>query len=89
MPSPEVELTDRTIIDISHESLMRVWTRLRQWVEEEAQAARHLPAVVGKRGPARAGESGAVSRPGAGHRAGLAGSQAAQRRLGRALPRRF
>src|SRR6516225_4173401 len=39
MPGPEVELTDRTIIDISHESLMRVWTRLRHWVEEEAQAA--------------------------------------------------
>jgi WD40 repeat protein len=39
MPSPDVELSDRTIIDISHESLMRVWTRLRYWVEEEAQAA--------------------------------------------------
>jgi WD40 repeat protein len=39
MPPAEVELTDRTIIDISHESLMRVWTRLRHWVEEEAQAA--------------------------------------------------
>jgi hypothetical protein len=39
MPAPEVELTDRTIIDISHESLMRVWTRLRHWVDEEAQAA--------------------------------------------------
>lgn len=39
MPSPEVELADQTIIDISHESLMRVWTRLRQWVEEETQAA--------------------------------------------------
>ncbi len=39
MPSPEVELTDPTIIDISHESLMRVWVRLRQWVEEETQAA--------------------------------------------------
>ena len=39
MPSPEVALTDQTIIDISHESLMRVWTRLRQWVEEETQAA--------------------------------------------------
>src|SRR4029077_12288586 len=39
VPSPDVELTDQTIIDISHESLMRVWTRLRQWVEEETQAA--------------------------------------------------
>jgi len=39
MPGQEVALTDRTIIDISHESLMRVWTRLRNWVDEEAQAA--------------------------------------------------
>jgi hypothetical protein len=38
MPSPEVELTNQTIIDISHESLMRVWTRLRQWVANETQA---------------------------------------------------
>jgi WD40 repeat protein/tetratricopeptide (TPR) repeat protein len=39
MPAPDVELTEQTIIDISHESLMRVWTRLRQWVAEETQAA--------------------------------------------------
>lgn len=39
MPSQEVALNDRTIIDISHESLMRVWTRLRHWVDDEAQAA--------------------------------------------------
>ncbi|MGA2256354.1 MAG: AAA family ATPase [Thermoguttaceae bacterium] len=39
MPSPEIELNETTIVDISHESLMRVWTRLRRWVEEEAQAA--------------------------------------------------
>ena len=39
MPSQEVVLNERTIIDISHESLMRVWTRLRHWVDEEAQAA--------------------------------------------------
>jgi WD40 repeat protein/tetratricopeptide (TPR) repeat protein len=39
MPSPEVELADQTIIDISHESLMRVWNRLRQWVAEETLAA--------------------------------------------------
>src|SRR5262249_35054617 len=38
-PSPEVELTEQTIVDISHESLMRVWVRLRQWVTEETQAA--------------------------------------------------
>ncbi len=38
MPPPEVDLHESTIIDISHESLMRVWVRLRDWVEEEAQS---------------------------------------------------
>ena len=28
MPPADVELDDRSIIDLSHESLMRVWTRL-------------------------------------------------------------
>ena len=35
-PGPGVELTPETVIDVSHESLMRVWDRLSQWVEEEA-----------------------------------------------------
>src|SRR5262249_11253658 len=40
MPAADVELTDRTVLDLSHESLMRGWQRLRGWVEEEAQSAR-------------------------------------------------
>jgi hypothetical protein len=28
------------VIDLSHESLMRIWRRLNAWVEEEAQSAR-------------------------------------------------
>lgn len=28
------------VIDISHESLMRIWTRLRKWANQEAEAAR-------------------------------------------------
>jgi WD40 repeat protein len=32
-------LTDDTVIDITHESLMRMWRRLAAWVEEEAQSA--------------------------------------------------
>jgi hypothetical protein len=50
---------------------------------------RNLPPPVGKRRPARTGQSGAVSRPRAWHRAGVAGIEAAQRRLGRALPAGF
>lgn len=39
MPSARVQLTSDTTIDISHESIMRVWTRLNKWVEEESQSA--------------------------------------------------
>ncbi|MEA1886241.1 MAG: hypothetical protein U9N72_03405 [Bacteroidota bacterium] len=35
-PREGVELNGDTIIDISHESLMRVWDRLSQWVDKEA-----------------------------------------------------
>jgi WD40 repeat protein/energy-coupling factor transporter ATP-binding protein EcfA2 len=39
MPPVGVPLEDSTIVDISHESLMRVWTRLKKWDEEESGAA--------------------------------------------------
>jgi hypothetical protein len=38
-PAPE-RLEPDTIIDISHESLMRVWERLKAWSNEEAESAR-------------------------------------------------
>ncbi len=38
MPPSTVPLADNTVIDLSHESLMRVWVRLRVWVEEEASS---------------------------------------------------
>ena len=37
-PSPEMKLTGDSIIDISHESLMRIWDKLKLWVEEESAA---------------------------------------------------
>jgi lysozyme family protein len=59
-PLPEV-LEPDTVIDISHESLMRVWERLKVWADEEAQSAqlyRRLSEtaalyVAGKAGPWR------------------------------------
>jgi energy-coupling factor transporter ATP-binding protein EcfA2 len=39
MPSRRLELDRDSIIDISHESIMRVWTRLKKWVEEESTSA--------------------------------------------------
>jgi WD40 repeat protein len=35
-PRQSVPLSDDSIIDLSHESLMRLWDRLREWVDDEA-----------------------------------------------------
>jgi hypothetical protein len=35
-PRQSVPLTEDSIIDLSHESLMRLWDRLREWVDDEA-----------------------------------------------------
>ena len=39
MPPLGVEIDENSIIDISHESLMRVWERLIIWVNEEVESA--------------------------------------------------
>ncbi|MBE9114045.1 hypothetical protein IQ273_32270 [Nodosilinea sp. LEGE 07298] len=39
MPPPQVPLGASTMIDISHESLMRNWQRLKKWIDEETQSA--------------------------------------------------
>ena len=39
MPGSSVVLNDETVIELSHESLMRIWTRLAVWVGEEAESA--------------------------------------------------
>jgi WD40 repeat protein len=38
-PREDIELNSDSVIDISHEALMRVWYRLRNWVQEESQSA--------------------------------------------------
>jgi hypothetical protein len=37
MPPADRPLQDHTVIDISHESLIRQWNRLREWAEKEAR----------------------------------------------------
>ncbi len=46
MPGEERDLDGDTVIDLSHESLMRVWQRLRRWVDDEAQSARIYERLV-------------------------------------------
>jgi energy-coupling factor transporter ATP-binding protein EcfA2 len=40
MPPPTIPLTRDSLIDISHESLIRNWERLKTWVDEESRSAR-------------------------------------------------
>jgi WD40 repeat protein len=37
-PRENVPLDDDSVIDVSHESLMRLWDRLRHWVDDEASS---------------------------------------------------
>lgn len=39
MPPSSVPLDSDSVIEISHESLMRIWQRLKNWVNEEAESA--------------------------------------------------
>jgi molybdopterin-guanine dinucleotide biosynthesis protein len=63
LPGPTQPLDDKTIIDISHESLMRVWRTLRHWVEEEAEAARQLRLLAERAERYRAGEDSRLAQP--------------------------
>ena len=40
MPPASTPLTGDTVLDLSHESLMRIWDRLARWTEDEASSAR-------------------------------------------------
>ena len=40
MPPVGQELQSDSLVDISHEALMRVWYRLRDWVQEESESAK-------------------------------------------------
>jgi len=39
MPPPGMALAKETLIDVSHESLIRNWNLLKKWVDEESQSA--------------------------------------------------
>jgi tetratricopeptide (TPR) repeat protein len=58
MPPAGVALTPETIIDISHESLIRNWERLKAWVKDEAEAARIYRRLAGAATDYREGAGG-------------------------------
>ncbi|MGH9871095.1 MAG: hypothetical protein ACRD9S_01370 [Pyrinomonadaceae bacterium] len=58
MPPAGVALESETVIDISHESLIRNWERLKVWVRDEAEAARIYRRLAGAAADYRAGIGG-------------------------------
>ena len=45
-PPPPEPLNKETVLDISHESLMRTWARLTGWIEEERESVRQYRHLV-------------------------------------------
>ncbi len=58
MPPIADDLTSGSIVDISHESLMRVWKRLAQWTVAEAQSAQLFTRLVSTAELHQAGTAG-------------------------------
>ncbi|MDT5294516.1 MAG: hypothetical protein QOJ76_1396, partial [Acidobacteriota bacterium] len=58
MPPAGVALNAETVIDISHESLIRNWGRLKDWVKDEAEAARIYRRLAGSAADYREGAGG-------------------------------
>lgn len=58
MPPAGTPLAPETVIDISHESLIRNWQRLKDWVRDEAEAARIYRRLAVAAEGHRAGEVG-------------------------------
>ena len=63
LPGPEQPLTADTILDISHESLIRVWGRLRRWADKEAQAAEDYLRLVERMSRYHQGKDTYLSNP--------------------------
>jgi hypothetical protein len=64
MPPAGVALLPETVIDISHESLIRNWTRLQKWVDEEAQSSRTYRRLAEAAVLHREGSEGLLQDPG-------------------------
>ncbi len=63
MPPAAVPLADDSLIDISHESLIRIWQRLRNWVERETVSARTYTRLAETSELHRKGEAGLWRNP--------------------------
>jgi len=57
-PAPQITLDKDAVIDLSHESLMRIWNKLKVWVEEEGQAIQMYSRLADASGMYQEGKTG-------------------------------
>ncbi len=57
-PSYGIELGSKSMIDISHESLMRIWVRLKNWVDDESEAVQMYLRLAEAAGQYQVGKAG-------------------------------
>ena len=89
VPPHGVALEADSVVDISHESLIRQWGRLRTWVEEEAESRATYQRLVEAAQLPRGRQGRSVGRAGPHLRPTMAAARSAQRNLGRAVPLRL
>jgi hypothetical protein len=63
MPPMAEPIAPETIIDISHESLMRIWDRLKRWVDEETESASQYERLVQNMSLHNRGAAGLITDP--------------------------
>ncbi|HPW64337.1 MAG TPA: High-affnity carbon uptake protein Hat/HatR, partial [Cyclobacteriaceae bacterium] len=57
-PAYGIELGSKSMIDISHESLMRIWVRLKNWVDDESEAVQMYLRLAEAAGQYQVGKAG-------------------------------
>ena len=62
-PPPPHPLHRDTVLDISHESLMRTWERLTDWIDLEQESARHYQQLLDRAARYRAGTAELLQGP--------------------------
>ncbi|MGD8931043.1 MAG: WD40 repeat domain-containing protein, partial [Chromatiales bacterium] len=63
LPALEAPLDEQSVLDIAHESLIRVWRQLRTWADEEAESAAEYLRLVERMARYRAGQDTHLQNP--------------------------
>ncbi len=63
VPPPPAKLTADTVIDISHESILRVWKRMHEWLDQESKSAQMYLRISRSAALFQEGKTGLLTNP--------------------------